>query len=126
MARNMLAWGNEWLANQLKTNAAETVTYRRGAYSLATLSATVSNVTFDLQDAEGFTFQWEGTDFQVLADDLIISGINISPEQGDLIERTINSEVHQYEVQPAQGQSCFTVDSTRTRFRIHSKLRSIG
>lgn len=117
----MLKTGIAWALGQLLANEGETITYRRASVS-TTLTMIFSSPRTQLQDGEGFTFEWQGADFQCRASDLKLSNVVTLPQRGDLIERIVNGATKTYEVQPVTGEQPYTLIADQ-KLRIHTKER---
>lgn len=114
----MLATGAAWLRDQIKANAAETVTYTRGAGS-ASVPATVGRTISDQPiDDSGATVKSFTIDFLIDGDELVISSAAITPQPGDTITRSDGSV---YEVTPLGTEPCFRPSTPHgTLLRIHT------
>jgi hypothetical protein len=119
---DMLQAGQEWLANQLKTHASNTVVYVRGANQVS-VSATIGRTLMKLDDGYGgIRMQWTDRDFLIAPLDLIIAGSAITPERGDTILETVGTKVYTYEVNAPGGEPAWRwSDPHRSLYRIHTK-----
>lgn len=79
--------GAGWLADQLKANVSQTVTYWRCNKSIPNLKATLGQNPPGIQD-EGTAIEthWQSQDWLIKPGDLVLDGQTITPEQGDRIE----------------------------------------
>jgi hypothetical protein len=119
---DMLQAGQEWLANQLKTHASNTVVYVRGSNQVS-VSATIGRTLMKLDDGYGgIQMQWTDRDFLIAPLDLIIAGSAITPERGDTILETVGTKVYTYEVNAPGGEPAWRwSDPHRSLYRIHTK-----
>jgi hypothetical protein len=119
---DMLQAGQEWLANQLKTHASNTVVYVRGSNQVS-VSATIGRTLMKLDDGYGgIRMQWTDRDFLIAPLDLIIAGSAITPERGDTILETVGTKVYTYEVNAPGGEPAWRwSDPHRSLYRIHTK-----
>ncbi|MBU6239947.1 MAG: hypothetical protein KGQ51_19200 [Planctomycetes bacterium] len=119
---DMLRAGQEWLANQLKAHASSTVVYVRGA-NQASVSATIGRTLLKLEDGYGGVhMQWTDRDFLIAPTELILAGLPILPERGDIIRETKNGTIYLYEVMaPGSEPSWRWSDPHRQLLRIHTK-----
>lgn len=119
---DMLRAGQEWLANQLKAHASSTVVYVRGA-NQASVSATIGRTLLKLEDGYGGVhMQWTDRDFLIAPTELILAGLPILPERGDIIRETKNGTIYLYEVMaPGSEPPWRWSDPHRQLLRIHTK-----
>jgi hypothetical protein len=119
---DMLQAGTVWLAAQLNQHAAGTVTYTRGAQSVG-VSAVVVQQPLQVTDGMGgLGTEWDNTDFLVDAADLVILGVQIEPQRGDRIARTLGGVTVTYEVMAPLGEAAWRwADSYGVTRRIHAK-----
>lgn len=119
---DMLRAGQEWLANQLKAHASSTVVYVRGA-NQASVSATIGRTLLKLEDGYGGVhMQWTDRDFLIAPTELILAGLPILPERGDIIRETKNGTTYLYEVMaPGSEPPWRWSDPHRQLLRIHTK-----
>ena len=118
---NMLQDGVTCLGTWLKDHAGVTLTYTRGANSVA-ITGTVSLHEYQVADAEGIITVVNSRDYIVHAADLIISGAEITPRAGDRIAETIDSTVNTFEVMSIDGTRAFEpVDPDNVLLKIHTK-----
>lgn len=123
---NLLETATTWLAGQMKTHAARTVTYRRGA-GQAVLKAGLGKKLLRVSDELGGsrTIATE-RDYLVAAADLVLAGLPILPERGDKITDAGDPDgvSRVYEVLSPGGdeEPWQWMDPARTLLRIHTKL----
>lgn len=114
------------LIASLKTEAGETVTYRRGAGSVS-ITAVPGRSNIQVLDQVGSSFQESLVDFSIDIDDLVIDSVAVLPEPFDSIEREIEGgKTATYEVLADGGRACFDVDALRTQVRVHTKLKAVA
>jgi hypothetical protein len=114
---NLLKKGVEFLANALKANASDDVTYARGSNSVE-LKATLGKTPIQVQSDSGVQVAGEIIDFVFLAEDLILNGSLTVPQHGDKIttDRAI------YEVNHLGVESCWKYcDPYGKNIRLHCK-----
>jgi hypothetical protein len=109
---------------QLLAMAGVDVVYRREAGAVG-LRMVPGKSEQETADAYGSVTRVKLQDFLCRAADLVI-GVALTPERGDLIERTIRGKTYTYEVVPDAGDEVFEApDQDGNRFRIHTKLVKI-
>lgn len=118
---NLLEQGMAFLHTQRDAHMATAVVYARGAEEV-TLNATIGQTEFEEQDRDGFVQRTQSRDFIVLAADLIIDSVVVTPEKGDLIRETTGSTVRTFEVLPFGDSPLWRwSDPHRTAIRVHTK-----
>ena len=118
---NLLKTGLAWLTSQLRTHAAETVTYVRG-YDSLDVPATFGKKLLRLSDEYGIRVEWTDMDFLIAADDLVIGGERITPERGDIIQIAMAYDDQAFEVQPFGSEPAWRwADPHQSMMRIHTK-----
>ena len=119
---DVLKTGVEWLTSQLKNNVGQSVTYRRGAYSVV-VSATLGESSHDIVTPAGIVVEVHSRDFLIDVADLVLNGVQATPERGDTIEHvdsqglTVTHELMSLSNQPAWKYS----DPYRLKYRIHTE-----
>ncbi len=93
---NLLRTGSAWLQAQQKQHASETVSYRRGAASVA-LAATIGMTEREVDDGRGFPVRTEIRDYLIDTADLVLGGVPTLPERGDRIVETAGATEIVYE-----------------------------
>lgn len=119
---DLLQTGNAWLAGMMKDHAAHTVAYHRAAQSV-NVAATVGQTTFDVETDHGVE-QWEARDYLMLAADLVLGGVAVTPQRGDQIHETIGplGTVEMFEVlSPGDEPEWRFSDADHLTLRIHTK-----
>jgi len=123
---DLLQTGSDWLADQLKTHAGRTVTYRRGTDTVA-VTATIGRTEFEVDDEFGVLRKIESRDFLILAADLVLNGQAVLPERGDEIDETQGGVTYTYEVMAPGKEPHFRYsDPYRKTLRIHTKQTDVG
>jgi hypothetical protein len=118
---NLLRTGLEYLAEELKAHASETVTYRRGALTVSAL-AVCGRTEYKSQDESGNILDAEIIDFIFVSADLILSGTLVTPLPGD----EIVTDRATFEVMYLGGEGCWKFsDPFGKAIRIHTKKTSI-
>ena len=106
----------------LRSNAGETVTYKRDSDSV-TLTAVLGQTEFPFEQDDGEVVEFVSRDFIVAAADQVLSGSAITPASGDEIERTVDGATYTYEVMHPAGERPYRwSDPDRTTFRVHTRL----
>ena len=114
------------LISNLKTEAGETVTYRRGDGSVS-LTSVVGRSSIQILDQSGSGYQETLVDFVFDIDDLVISSVAILPERFDTIERSIEGDkTATYEVLTDGSRAAYDIDPLRTQVRVHAKLKAVA
>ncbi len=119
---DMLKDGADWLADQEKSHASQSVTYTRRNVTPATLSATIGDTRAEHQDHQsGITIEVRHRDFLIHTADLE-AAILYPPKRGDQITATVGSESQVFELLPLGSEGVFRVsDPGGKRLRIHAK-----
>ncbi len=119
---DLLEQGVAWLHEQRARHMGRTVTYRRGADSVA-VAATVGETVFRVVEDYGAQVRVVRRDYLIAAEDLVLGGQRVLPEAGDRIEETDGDQVFIYEVMgPGGGEPDWRwSDPYRKTLRIHTK-----
>jgi hypothetical protein len=119
---DLLAQGAAWLAQQQKSHASRTVTYRRGA-AAKVIDATVGRTVLEAPDDLGVVVRQEVRDYLVHAADLDFGAGPVPPQRGDQIEEPDGAAAAVYEVLPLgpEQETWRYADPSRIRLRIHTK-----
>jgi len=118
---DMLEQASNWLEDQRTEHASRTVTYERGAASVA-LAASIGRTIFDIDNGFGVVERTESRDFLVFAADLLLAGISVLPERGDRVRETQGTTTYVYEVMaPGKEPHYRYSDPYRKTLRIHTK-----
>jgi hypothetical protein len=118
----LLRTGSDWLADQLKEHASRLVVYRRGGDEVA-VQATVGRTLLKLDDGYGgVRMEWTDRDFLIHAADLVLNGVAVLPERGDVIRETQGGRTFVYEVMaPGKEPAWRWSDEFYKVLRIHTK-----
>jgi hypothetical protein len=120
---DLLQYGQEWLADQLKQHASRQFVYRRGALQTS-VQATIGRTLLKLDDAYGgVRMEWTDRDFLIHASDLVLGGSVVTPERGDQIRESAGVNTAVYEVMAYGGEPPWRYsDPFGTVLRIHTKF----
>ena len=119
---NFLRTGSDWLADQHKAHASQSVTYKRGVDTVI-LAATIGQTLFDVESGEGQHESYEARDYLILAADLVLAAVQVEPQRGDRIDEVVGEITYTYEVMAPGTEPVFRYsDGFRKRLRIHTKL----
>jgi len=121
---DLLQSGASWLATTLRNHAAQTVTYRRphtGGSQSVELAATIGRSEIEEQQADGTLVKYEIRDYLIDVADLVLAGVAVLPEDGDLIEETLGGATAVYEILRDGDEPWRYSDVYHTRLRIHTK-----
>ena len=117
---DLLQTGSNWLESQRHDHLSHAVTYCRGAESVE-LNATVGRTTFEVEREFGVE-KVESRDFLIRSQDLVLSGQQVEPCQGDRIKETVGESVLVFEVMaPGDEPPWRYSDPGRKTLRIHTK-----
>lgn len=119
---DLLHFGLDWLAEQLKAHVSRTVVYRRGPDEV-TVQATIGRTLLKLDDGYGgVRMEWTDRDFLIHAADLMLGGNTVLPQRGDLVRESQGTTTFVYEVMaPGKEPAWRWSDVYRKMLRIHSK-----
>jgi hypothetical protein len=112
----------ESLFDSVRSVAARSITYRRGA--LSTPLTVVPGVTqFQVTDDQQIVEEFRSRDFLILASELVLSGTRITPQRGDKIDESFAGTTERYEVMaPSKDQQPFRYsDAAKTILRVFTK-----
>ena len=123
---DMLKRGSDWLHAELITNAAQSVTYRRGTgggASTVAISATITDQEYQQHDDTGAVLYFDSTDFMVTRSALDFGAGAITPAIGDYILWTDDrGTVNTFELNFPGDENLFTsVDASENFWIIHTK-----
>jgi len=115
---NFMQKASEWVSQQMEAHTSVLVAYKPiVGDDLADISATPAENRFETDEADNWFSELEVRDFIIRIS--LLSGF---PEEGDLIEMTVNGTVQIYEVLPVPGGKCFDFDSVyQNSYRIFTK-----
>lgn len=118
---DLLEQGATWLDDQRHQHMTQTVTYTRGADSVA-IAATVGRTEFEQADEFGVIHRIESRDYLVRASDLVLGGGQALPQAGDQIRETDGATSYVYEVMAPGSEPAFRYsDPYRKTLRVHTK-----
>jgi hypothetical protein len=114
---DLLERAANWLGKMRSANLSRPIVYSRDADSVQ-IAATVGQTTFEVQNDYGAMEKWESRDFLVTAADLVLSGVQITPQRGDRITDGANV----YEVLAPGKEDVYRLsDPYGVTLRIHTK-----
>lgn len=115
----MLDKGNQWLADKLIQHASREVVYRRGEESV-TVAAVVGRTLLQLNDEySGIRMEHTDRDYLIRAADLVIDGVVVTPDEGDIIEDARDGN---YQLMTIPGEPSWRwSDPNQHMLRIHTK-----
>ncbi len=109
------------LAARLIEAASRTVEYRRGASSV-TLSATLGASVLRITDGVGMRIERTDRDYIVKAADMLLDGVAVVPQRGDVIWDATDGTTKVYEVGSPPGDPLWRYsDAHGYLMRIHAK-----
>jgi hypothetical protein len=121
---DLLQSASQWLDRQRKAFASQTVTYRRGAFSVS-VQATIGRSVFEVEEASGVVQQVESRDYLITPADLVLNSATVEPQAGDTIEETTGGRTRTYKCLPFGTEKPWRYsDPYRATFRVHTKLMS--
>ena len=87
------------------------------------LSATPDSTVFKYTNRRGIMVRTEVRDFIIEIEDYRVLATAKEPKEGDLIEETMGSLMHRYEVLSVNNEPVFILTGAyRTAYRVHTKL----
>lgn len=119
---DLLNRGAALLSRTLASRNAVTVTYTRGAHSV-TLTGSAGSMLLRLQDEYGGSrVERTDRDFLFAAAALVLNGVRVTPERGDVIAESAGGKDYTFTVLPYSGEPCWRwADAGRTLIRVHTK-----
>ncbi len=122
---DLLEQGLNWLDDQRDAHMTRSVTYERGAESVA-LNATIGRTQFEQVDRDGIVQRLEARDYLLRAAELVLAGQETLPKAGDRIKETdAGGVIFTCEVMPMGSEPPWRYsDPFRRTLRIHTKLVS--
>ena len=118
---DLLQRSSAWLENQRVKHMTRMVTYQRGSDAVE-VPATIGQTVFELNDRAGAVLRTESRDYLILAEDLVLSGIAVTPRRGDRIRESTGTVTQVYEVLAPGDEPCWRYsDPYRQTLRIHTK-----
>ena len=120
---DMLEQGASWLDDQRHQHMTRSVSYARGASTVA-IQATVGQTEFEQADdvGGGIVHKTESRDYLIRTADLVLDGQATLPKRGDQIRETDGTTTVVYEVLSPGDEPVFRYsDPYRNALRIHTK-----
>lgn len=116
--------GQGWLTETLKDSAGQSVTYRRGVYSVE-FNATFGRSEFQVTSGDGSFTEVETHDFIFPPADLVLNGSVTVPQAGDTITWTVGGADRLYRVIDQPGFQNHKFDPLRKTLRVYTKRISV-
>jgi len=116
---DLLAEAEGWLESQRVAHMSRAVTYSRGGRNAA-VQATIGRKDYDLDNGYGVLVRFVSVDVLIRASELVLDGMEITPEPGDRIRETRNGRQYTYEVMALGEGPCYDLSDAET-LRIHTK-----
>lgn len=114
--------GATWLGARLKTAAGRSFVLTRGAASTAAFTAAVASCEYEEMGDDGLQTSVRYDDLTIVAADVVVSGSQVEPRDGDVLAETLNGVVIQYEVLPLQKRPAVEwLDSSGILLLVHTK-----
>ena len=119
---DVMSRGVSWLEGKLRAYAAKPIVYRRGE-SATSLCATPGQTLLKLADDFGSVrLEWTDRDMVVSASDLVLDGVPVRPQRGDVIEYVEDGNLNIFEVLPFGTEPHWRfADPYQKLIRIHLK-----
>ncbi len=115
---DLLQTGSDWLSDQLRRHASQSVVYVRGT-DVLTVAATIGRTVFETTSDTGLVERSESRDYLIQAVDLVWG----APRRGDQIREAQGDIIYVYEVMAPGKEPAFRFsDPFRKAYRIHTKL----
>jgi len=106
----------------VKSAVGVTVAYRRGSEYVG-LTAVKSVARVELDGDDGTAVEAGRIDWIIAAADLVLSGQQTEPLEGDRIEETTGGKTYIHEAMPVGTEACYRpMDAQGQGLRVHSKL----
>jgi hypothetical protein len=119
---DLLAKSASWLEKTRTKYAAQDVHFLRGDSSVA-IRATIGRSLFEDTDNYGLLTRTETRDYLILAADLLMDDVPVTPKPGDQIIEGGLEDGLIHEVADPPGQPCWRwSDQYHTTYRIHTKF----
>ncbi len=113
--------GLSWLAGQLTTYAAQTVTYADDMDELVGIAATIGKTEFDITDNDGTVIdRVECRDFLIDSALLDFGDGVFLPQRGHTITEVLNGVTHVRTVSAPQSMPVWSHDGYMGKLRIHT------
>ena len=101
----------------------ETVLFCIGTQSLH-VAARKGKPWFKSQAVASVNVAWNGWDFQIPTEDLVLAGTPVIPAPGNTVQQLAKDGVTilgTYELMPPEGEQCYRVDSSGYLTRVHTR-----
>lgn len=123
---DLLQTGSAWLSGVMKAHVSKSITYRRGTASVTITDATIGQTTDEVLDQSQQLVHYESRDFIFDVSELVLNGVTVLPQTGDLIEEVVGSETWTYELMPnfPRTPPWTYADPYHQRLRVRTKLSS--
>ena len=120
---DLMARALSWHAGQLQSHLGQPVVYKRATSAVA-LCATIGRTLLKLDDGDGgIRMEWTDRDYLIPTASLVLAGVPVLPERGDLILERKGGVLYTYEVlAPGDEPPWRWSDPYRNMLRIHVKL----
>ena len=114
----------QWLRDQLKDHASQTVSYKRGATTISNIKATIGRTWITADDGLGNKIT-ERTDRDFIFDASYISSLG-DPRRGDQIIEVVDGVTYTYTLlAPGVAEVWRYTDDHRKMIRVHTKQVSV-
>lgn len=121
MARNMLAWGSEFLTKKLQAHGSVSVEYLRGANKFTVTAMRGRIVHASNTQTAGAKVEWGQRDYLIAASEFARVGLD-GPQEGDQLIDVLNGQAIKFEVMRPLGEpGARQSDEEATAFRLHCK-----
>ena len=98
------------------------IDYYRGDEVIEGLAVRLGRTRFQVDGGYGIEIKWTDRDFVIAPEDLVLSGVRITPQRGDQIRQVEGSITHVFEVLSPGNEQCYRLDPNGASLRIHTKL----
>src|SRR5687767_14536508 len=120
---NLLSRSATWLGTKLQAAGGRAVVYRRGTKDVA-ITITPLDLEEVVEETEDVGTEIDNHDWSITASELVLNGETINPQQGDVIEETLNGVEYEYQVLPRAVNKpawAWLDKGTRTILRVYTK-----
>ena len=94
---DLLERGSRWLEQRRTEHCSQDVSYVRGSDSVA-VKATIGRTQYETDDNQTVRIDFTDRDFLILADDLVLAGVTVTPKPGDRVRETHGDQTLIFEV----------------------------
>lgn len=94
---DLLQAGSRWLEQRRTEHCTQDVVYIRGSDSV-TVKATIGRTRYETNDDQTVRVDFTDRDFLILAADLVLGGVNVTPKPGDRVRETHGAQTLVFEV----------------------------